>query len=67
MSDGKNAPADPGDTLVVWGNRPDWGQPGAGESIGINPDFDPNTGNGWLPAEDGYPTLLTHQTCQQHS
>ncbi|MGY5368051.1 colicin-like bacteriocin tRNase domain-containing protein [Enterobacter oligotrophicus] len=58
MSDGKNAPADPGDTLVVWGNRPDWGQPGAGESIGINPDFDPNTGNGWLPAEDGYTEAL---------
>ncbi|EME8508716.1 hypothetical protein V0N18_004546 [Salmonella enterica] len=62
MSDDKTVPTegvDRGHTMVVWPARPKWGQPGAGASIGINPDFDPVTGNGWLPEEDGYP-----MTCQ---
>lgn len=49
---------DYGHTMVVWPARPQWGQSGAGESIGVNPDFDPTTGNGWLPAEDGYSEVL---------
>ncbi|EJY7718489.1 hypothetical protein OHF79_004874, partial [Salmonella enterica] len=57
MSDDKTVPTegvDRGHTMVVWPARPKWGQPDAGASIGINPDFDPVTGNGWLPEEDGY-------------
>ncbi|ECI4078958.1 hypothetical protein DPB93_25980, partial [Salmonella enterica subsp. salamae] len=57
MSDNETVPTegvDYGHTIVVWPARPKWGQPGAGASIGINPDFDPATGNGWLPEEDGY-------------
>ncbi|EEJ6140776.1 hypothetical protein B5O57_003958, partial [Salmonella enterica subsp. enterica serovar Urbana] len=49
---------DYGHTMVVWPARPDWGQAGAGASIGVNPGFDPVTGNGWLPAEDGYTEAL---------
>ncbi|EPT7718450.1 hypothetical protein ACVSDK_004829 [Escherichia coli] len=41
---------DYGHTMVVWPARPEWGQAGAGASIGVNPGFDPVTGNGWLPA-----------------
>uniref|UniRef100_UPI00112F64D9 colicin-like bacteriocin tRNase domain-containing protein n=1 Tax=Salmonella enterica TaxID=28901 RepID=UPI00112F64D9 len=61
MSDNETAPTegvDYGHTMVVWPARPQWGQPGAGTSIGINPDFDPTTGNGWLPDEDGYSEAL---------
>ncbi|EJC3639751.1 S-type pyocin domain-containing protein [Salmonella enterica] len=61
MSDDKTVPTegvDRGHTMVVWPARPKWGQPGAGASIGINPDFDPTTGNGWLPEEDGYSEAL---------
>lgn len=61
MSDDKTVPTegvDRGHTMVVWPARPKWGQPGAGTSIGINPDFDPTTGNGWLPEEDGYSEAL---------
>lgn len=57
MSDDKTVPTegvDYGHTIVGWPVRPKWGQPDAGASIGINPDFDPVTGNGWLPEEDGY-------------
>ncbi|HAU3242203.1 TPA: colicin-D [Salmonella enterica subsp. diarizonae] len=57
MSDNETVPTegvDYGHTIVGWPARPKWGQPGAGASIGINPEFDPATGNGWLPAEDGY-------------
>ncbi|HCA3883523.1 TPA: S-type pyocin domain-containing protein [Salmonella enterica] len=57
MSDDKTVPTegvDYGHTIVGWPVRPKWGQPNAGASIGINPDFDPVTGNGWLPEEDGY-------------
>lgn len=32
---------DYGHTMVVWPARPDWGQAGAGASIGVNPGFDP--------------------------
>lgn len=59
--DGKSVPTegvDYGHTMVVWPARPQWGQPGAGAGIGVNPDFDPTTGNGWLPAEDGYSEAL---------
>ncbi|EKS6156602.1 hypothetical protein QCB07_004821 [Salmonella enterica] len=59
--DGKSVPTeavDYGQTMVVWPARPQWGQSGAGTSIGINPDFDPTTGNGWLPDEDGYTEVL---------
>ncbi|END3207080.1 S-type pyocin domain-containing protein [Salmonella enterica] len=49
---------DYGHTMVVWPARPEWGQAGAGASIGVNPGFDPVTGNGWLPAEDGYTEAL---------
>lgn len=61
MSDDTTVPTegvDRGHTMVVWPARPKWGQPGAGTSIGINPDFDPTTGNGWLPEEDGYSEAL---------
>lgn len=61
MSDDRTVPTegvDHGHTMVVWPARPKWGQPGAGTSIGINPDFDPTTGNGWLPEEDGYSEAL---------
>ncbi|EHI2599202.1 hypothetical protein J9O05_002540 [Salmonella enterica] len=61
MSDNETVPTegvDYGHTMVVWPARPQWGQPGAGASIGINPDFDPTTGNGWLPDEDGYSEAL---------
>ncbi|EKB6669535.1 S-type pyocin domain-containing protein [Salmonella enterica] len=57
MSDNETVPTqgvDYGHTIVGWPVRPKWGQPDAGASIGINPDFDPVTGNGWLPEEDGY-------------
>ncbi|HGJ4479529.1 TPA: colicin-like bacteriocin tRNase domain-containing protein [Salmonella enterica subsp. diarizonae] len=57
MPDNETVPTegvDYGHTIVGWPARPKWGQPGAGASIGINPEFDPATGNGWLPAEDGY-------------
>ncbi|EHQ9368900.1 S-type pyocin domain-containing protein [Salmonella enterica] len=59
--DGKSVPTegvDYGHTMVVWPARPQWGQPGAGAGIGVNPDFDPTTGNGWLPDEDGYSEAL---------
>lgn len=62
MSDNETVPTqgvDYGHTIVGWPVRPKWGQPDAGASIGINPDFDPVTGNGWLPEEDG-----TTMTCQ---
>ncbi|EMV0875731.1 hypothetical protein AABH14_004558, partial [Salmonella enterica] len=55
MSDNETVPTqgvDYGHTIVGWPVRPKWGQPDAGASIGINPDFDPVTGNGWLPEED---------------
>ncbi|EBV7175651.1 hypothetical protein AVE16_24690 [Salmonella enterica subsp. enterica serovar Thompson] len=61
MSDNETVPTegvDYGHTIVGWPARPKWGQPGAGASIGINPDFDPTTGNGWLPDEDGYSEAL---------
>ncbi|EJG5924631.1 S-type pyocin domain-containing protein [Salmonella enterica] len=58
MSDGNTAPANPGDTMIVWGNMPGWGESGAGAGLGLNPDFDPTTGNGWLPDEDGYTEAL---------
>lgn len=58
MSDGNTAPANPGDTIRVWGNTPNWGEPGSGAGLGLNPDFDPATGNGWLPDEDGYTEAL---------
>ncbi|EGB2170140.1 colicin-D [Salmonella enterica] len=57
MSDNETVPTqgvDYGHTIVGWPVRPKWGHPDAGASIGINPDFDPVTGNGWLPEEDGY-------------
>ncbi|EDD1605994.1 hypothetical protein GAZ75_24885, partial [Salmonella enterica] len=57
MSDNETVPTqgvDYGHTIVGWPVRSKWGQPDAGASIGINPDFDPVTGNGWLPEEDGY-------------
>ena len=38
---------DYGHTMVVWPARPEWRQAGAGASIGVNPGFDPVTGNGW--------------------
>lgn len=59
--DGHSVPTegvDYGHTMVVWPARPQWGQPGAGAGIGVNPDFDPTTGNGWLPDEDGYSEAL---------
>ncbi|HBZ9867379.1 TPA: S-type pyocin domain-containing protein [Salmonella enterica subsp. houtenae] len=61
MSDDKTVPTegvDYGHTMVVWPARPQWGQPGAGAELGVNPDFDPTTGGGWLPAEDGYSEAL---------
>ncbi|HGA4962732.1 TPA: colicin-like bacteriocin tRNase domain-containing protein [Salmonella enterica subsp. enterica serovar Chester] len=59
--DGHSVPTegvDYGHTMVVWPARPQWGQPGAGAGLGVNPDFDPTTGGGWLPAEDGYNEAL---------